>query len=256
MVIQNEWTQRGQRAVGAATDLATGLFRGIQNIGPRIQAAQYKPIVEAFCAYTGLMAALRGRLQTTEIDGFKNFLLMNRQHPVFGGFPLDELVDKFKNYAVRTFLNETEIFSSVLNPIQKNSEEAQLIVAGCMSVIYADGHCDANELKELNQLAQRLEVNIESMAQNMGVVLPQVNQPHVQPQAPLQVQPNFQPQPQLQPQSQPQSMPRTSAFARTVSTTGSTSVTPVSSQGAAGQEKCSLCQGKGCVFCNQSGFKS
>ncbi|MBF0126773.1 MAG: TerB family tellurite resistance protein, partial [Magnetococcales bacterium] len=172
MVIQNEWMGRGQRAVGAATDLATGLFKGLQNLGPRIQSAQYKPIVEAFCAYTGLMAAQHGRLQRTEIDGFRNFLLQNRQHPVFGGFPLEELIEKFKNYAVRAFLDESEPFTTVLHPIAQGSEEANLIVAGCLNVIFADGRCDENERRQLDQLAARLGVDTERLAQNMGVSLP------------------------------------------------------------------------------------
>ncbi|MBF0437982.1 MAG: TerB family tellurite resistance protein [Magnetococcales bacterium] len=221
MVAQNEWMDRGHRAVGAATDLATGLFRGLQNIGPRIKAAQYKPVVEAFCAYTGLLAAQHGRLQRTEIDGFRNFLLQNGQHPVFGGFPLEELIDKFKNYAVRAFLDENQVFSEVLNPIARGSEEAHLIVAGCMSVIYADGNCDANEQTLLDQLSQRLGVDTTRMAQSMGIFLP--------------------------------SAPRTQSPTRAISSPPPPPPPPVATPN---REPCSMCQGKGCVFCNQTGFKA
>lgn len=241
MVMQNEWKERGHRAVGAAADLASGLFRGVQNIGPRIQAAQYRPIVEAFCAYTGLMAAQHGRLQRTEIDGFRNFLLQNRQHPVFGGFPLDELIDKFKNYAVKAFLEETEIFSSVLNPIPPNSDEAQLIVAGCLSVIFADGHCDANERVQLDQLARRLNVDTALMARNMGVSLPDSS-------ASGAMTPPVLPPVMASPQAAPS---RGSAFSQAAA-----SISVPTAQSGSGREMCTFCQGKGCVFCNETGFKS
>ncbi|MBF0191284.1 MAG: TerB family tellurite resistance protein [Magnetococcales bacterium] len=257
MSTQNEWKERGQRAVGAATDLATGLFRGLQNIGPRIQANQYKPIVEAFCAWTGLMAAQHGRLQRTELDGFRHFMLQNREHPVFGGFPLEELLDKFRNYAIKAFLEETEIFHTVLNPIPQDSEEARLIITGCMNVIYADGHCDENERLSLEQLANRLGVNTDSMARKMGVILPaptrpQPSTPHLSPfarsataappyPATPEPQPYAAPQPYVAPpppQAAPPPPPPPSPAAR-----------------PAGGQPCTLCQGKGCVFCNQTGYK-
>ncbi|MBF0270906.1 MAG: TerB family tellurite resistance protein [Magnetococcales bacterium] len=271
MSTQNEWKERGQRAVGAATDLATGLFRGLQNIGPRIQAAQYKPIVEAFCAWSGLMAAQHGRLQRTELDGFRNFLMQNREHPIFGGFPLEELIDKFRNYAIKAFLEETDIFYTVLNPIPQDSEEARLIITGCLNVIYADGHCDENERMQLEQLANRLGVNTEVMARKMGVILPaptrQSASPYLSPfarsatampspppaapepppySAPQQsyAPPPPAPAPQQQPYAPPPPPPQAAP-----------PPPPAPAARPAGGSICTLCQGKGCVFCNQTGYK-
>jgi tellurite resistance protein len=248
MITQNnDWKERGQRAVGAATDLASGLFRGLQNIGPRIQATQYKPIVEAFCAWCGLMAAQHGRLQRTELDGFRNFLLQNREHPVFGGFPLEELIDKFRQYAIKAFLEESEVFNTVLNPIAQDSEEARLILTGCMNVIYADGHCDENERLQLEQLANRLGVNTDAMARKMGVILPAPSRqssaaPHLSPFARSATAPAQAAPPPQQAAPPPPPMPQQAA-------------PPPPPPPRAGGEPCSLCQGKGCVFCNQTGFK-
>ncbi|MBF0628991.1 MAG: TerB family tellurite resistance protein [Magnetococcales bacterium] len=255
MNTQNEWKERGQRAVGVATDLAAGLFKGLQNIGPRIQATQYRPVVEAFCAWCGLMAAQQGRLQRTEIEGFRNFLLQNRQHPIFGGFPLEELIDKFKSYAIKAFLEENEIFNTVLHPIPQDSEEAKLIITGCLNVIYADGQCDENERVQLEILANRLGIYTEALARKMGVILPppvhRAASPHLSPfggapvagSSPFQAPPSppiyAAPPPPVQsaPPPPPPPPPAPQPAAR------------------AGGETCSLCQGKGCVFCNQTGFK-
>ncbi|MBF0614684.1 MAG: TerB family tellurite resistance protein [Magnetococcales bacterium] len=251
MNTQNEWKERGQRAVGAATDLAAGLFKGLQNIGSRVQSAQYKPIVEAFCAWCGLMAAQKGRLKRTEIEAFRNFLLQNRQHPVFGGFPIEELIDKFKEYAVKAFLEEDAVFHTVLHPIPQDSEEARLIVTGCLNVIYADGYCDDAERQQLDLLAQRLGINTEIMARKMGIILPPTN-PAATPYygsvgqaavpsggSPFQAMPA--PQAYAPPPPPPQAAPSPPP--------------PVASVPPAGGQLCGMCQGKGCVFCNQTGYK-
>ncbi|GAB0055712.1 hypothetical protein SIID45300_00007 [Candidatus Magnetaquicoccaceae bacterium FCR-1] len=274
MVTQTDWKEKGQRAMGAATDLATGLFKGLQNIGSRVQSAQYRPIVEAFCAWTGLMAAQHGKLQRTEIEGFRNFLLQNTQHPVFGGFPLEELIDKFRDYAIKAFLDERAVFDAVLHPIPQDSEEAKLIVTGCLNVIYADGQCDENERMLLEQLAQRLAVNTEVLARRMGIILPppvhaapfraapSPFQAAPQP-APYQAAPSpFQAAPQPAPyQAAPPPVQAAPSPFQAAPQPAPYQAAPPPVQAAptavrsSGGEPCSLCQGKGCVFCNQTGFK-
>ncbi|MBF0296155.1 MAG: TerB family tellurite resistance protein [Magnetococcales bacterium] len=253
MATQNEWVERGQRAVGAATDMATGLFRGLQNLGPRIQAAQYKPIVEAFCAYTGLMAAQHGRLRRQEIDGFRNFLMQNRQNPVFGGFPLDELIDKFRNYAVRAFLEETAIFDTVLHPIARGSDEARLIVTGCLSIVYADGRCDESERIQMEQLATRLGVDTWRMMQELGVVLPSWSGSPA-PAAHVAAPPP--PPPAYATAPPPPPPPAYAAAPPPPPAQTAPPPPPPARPAAAGREPCSFCQGTGCVFCNNTGFKA
>ncbi|MEO5346372.1 MAG: TerB family tellurite resistance protein [Magnetococcus sp. YQC-9] len=292
MVTQTDWKERGQRAVGAATDLATGLFKGLQNIGSRVQSAQYRPILEAFCAWTGLMAAQHGKLQRAEIEAFRNFLLQNAQHPVFGGFPLEELIEKFRSYAIKAFLDEREVFDSVLHPISQDSEEAKLIVTGCLNVIYADGQCDESERFYLEQLALRLAVNTEVLARRMGIILPPVQTtpfqtasqsapyqappqpaPYQAPSQPAPYQAPSQPAPyqappqpapyqappqpapyQAPPQSAPYQAPPQPAPLQNAASPIPTSGYSVPS--SSGSVVCSLCQGKGCVFCSQTGFKA
>lgn len=244
------WEERGQRAVTSATDLASGIFQGFRGIGTRIKAARFRPVIEAFCAYTGLIAAENGRLKQVEIDSFRSFLIEQRNHPVIGHFSPDELVDKFRGYAIKAFLEENDVFVSVLDPIQSGSEEGQLIMTGCLAITYADGICDAGERQQLENLASRLSINLDQLTGNMGVSLPvaaprrpsllgrmvgqppafgQQQVPNVHSQAPnVQYQaPNVQQQAPNFSSPRPQSPP----------------VTP--SQGA-----CTFCQGKGCPFCN------
>ncbi|MBF0181664.1 MAG: TerB family tellurite resistance protein [Magnetococcales bacterium] len=256
MATQNEWMERGQRAVGAATDMATGLFRGLQNLGPRIQASQYKPIVEAFCAYTGLMAAQHGRLRRAEIDGFRNFLMQHRQNPVFGGFPMDELIDKFRNYAVRAFLEETAIFDTVLHPIARGSDEARLIVTGCLSIVYADGRCDENERVQMEQLATRLGVDTWRMMQELGVVLPSWSGASAPPPPPPPSPAHAAPPPPPPVYAAPPPPPPAYAAPPPPPPAHAAAPPPPARPAASGREPCSFCQGAGCVFCNNTGFKA
>ncbi|MBF0261861.1 MAG: TerB family tellurite resistance protein [Magnetococcales bacterium] len=261
MVTQTDWKEKGQRAVGAATDLATGLFKGLQNIGSRVGSAQYRPIVEAFCAWTGFMAAQHGKLQRTEIEGFRNFLLQNVQHPVFGGFPLDELIDKFRDYAIKAFLDERAVFDAVLHPIPQDSDEAKLIITGCLNVIYADGQCDENERQLLEQLAQRLAVNTEVLARRMGIILPNPVRSAPYQAAAYQATPQpYQaaPQPapyQAAPPPPPVQTPPSPAYQVAPPPPPPSVQASPSPARPAGGVPCSLCQGKGCVFCNQTGIK-
>ena len=279
------WEQRGQRAVGAAADLATGLFKGFRSLGGRIQAARFQNVVEAFCAYSGLLAAQNGRLKQAEIASFRNFLVENRQHPVLGHFTPDELVDKFRHYAIKAFLEEHETFTSVLDNINKQSEEASLVVAGCLTVTFADGHCDQAEREQLDRLAINLQVDLLQLSQSMGVVLPPTgmayHSPTAAPQPTIQSHPLPQPVPVVPARQQPafpaptqqQPAPQAptgggSSFARAVGGTTpppaqpwSTQTqqpappTPAATAAPAQKAACTFCQGKGCTFCNNTGFK-
>jgi tellurite resistance protein len=235
MADNTNWEDRGQRAVGAAADLATGLFKGFRSIGTRIQAGRHQYVVDAFCACSGLVAAQNGRLKKDEIEGFRRFLLDNRQHPVIGHFDPDDLVRKFKDYAVQAFLEDDEVFTRVLDKVNRNSEEANLIITGCLIVVFADGHCDDQEQNQIEQLALKLGVDIQNLAQSAGVTMPPTSQ-------------------------QPASRPRASSMTRNLSSASPKpqNITPAAPQIAPKQTiqhqdsnktECSFCKGKGCAFC-------
>lgn len=214
--------ERGRRTAPSNSFFASGLFQGFRNIGTRIKAAHYKPVIEAFCACAGRIAAEDGRLKPAEIAGFRRFILENHAHPVICNFVPDELQEKFKAYAIHVFLEEEEAFIRVLDPIVPGSEAAQMIVTGCLAVAFSDGVCDPGERLQLENLAVRLGVEIGELTQALGVDLP-----------PASHSSNPDKAPQQQAASDPQP------------------VIPNSEQ-----QVCTLCQGKGCVFCNGTGFKS
>lgn len=257
MAAETNWEERGQRAVGSATDLATGIYRGFKNIGGRIKTTRHRPVVEAFCAYTGRIAAENGRLKQSEIDGFRAFLIQSRNHPVLGHFPVDELVEKFKQYAIKAFLEDDDVFITALDPISIGSDESQLIVSGCLAVSLADGDCDPGELKLLNDLCSRLQVNILSVAQILGVILPSTDNQSLSTH-PLNANVSGSQSPPIN-ISPPETNARRSS--PLYSNDQSTSINeprvsniPHSSM-ATGKTTCSLCQGKGCVFCKNTGYK-
>ncbi len=235
------WEERGQRAVGAAADLATGLFKGLRGIGGRVQAARFRPTVEALCASAGLIAAQQGRLKRAEIDGFRRFLQNNRQHPVIGQFQPDELLALFRDYAVKAFLEEDDAFTQVLDRVGTATDEANLIVLGCLSVVFADGQCSPQEREQIDSLAGRLGVNVDRLAQSVGVTLPA---PLATYQPPAAI-----PAPMSTPAAPPAMSPPPAAPAPVMAPPPVAAPAP-----AAGRVPCGLCQGKGCVFCNQTGF--
>ena len=205
----------------AASFLSSGLFQGFRSIGTRIKAVHYKPVMEAFCACAGRIAAENGRLKSSEVTAFRRFVLEHNDHPVIKTFPFDELTEKFKAYAIHAFLEEEEVFIRVLDPIESGSEAAQWIVTGCLAVAFADGVCDVGERVMLDSLASRLGIKTEMLVQALGVELPPVA--------------------------------RASRLGRAVQQ--AVVVDAHAHQSADLREMCTLCQGKGCVFCQGSGFK-
>jgi len=253
------WEERGQQAVGAAANLATGLIKGFRSLGGRIQAGRHLPVIEAFCACAGRVAAQNGSLKREEIEGFRRFLLDNRQHPLLGHFPADELVNKFRDYAVKAFLQEEEVFIRVLDQVTKGSDEANLIIAGCFTVVFADGDCDARERDQIEQLAGSLGVATAAIAQEMGVVLPPATSP-VQPAGrDLPLAPASPPQVDVPPAPPPTGAPpRKTAPPPPVAPVHPAELPRPAAPPAAEPAKnlCSFCGGKGCAFCNNTGLAS
>lgn len=62
--------------------MVTGLCKGLHNIGGHIQSARHMAVIEAFCAYTGLIAAPNGRLKQWEVAGFRHFLVREDQRTI------------------------------------------------------------------------------------------------------------------------------------------------------------------------------
>ena len=261
------WDQRGQRAVGAAADLTAGLIKGFRSIGGRIQAARYKSVIEAFCASSGLVAAQNGRLKREEIAGFRRFLVENRQHAVLGHFSPDELIDKFREYAIKAFLEDDDAFVAVLDQIPKQSEEAKLIVTGCLAVVYADGQCDHLEQAQMDKLARDLDVDLKQLSDNMQVSLPPAEQPAEQSPA----------QPAAQPAA-PAPRGGSSHFTQSIASAAPPprpvpAPSPMVQQPPApslpnepppppaprtpppGKTACTFCSGKGCAFCGNTGYR-
>ncbi len=235
------WEERGQRAVGAAADLTAGLIKGFRSLGGRIQAARFQSVIDGFCASAGLVAAQNGRLKREEVEGFRRFLVENRQHPVLGHFAPDELVDKFRDYAVKAFLEDDEAFVRVLDQIPKRSEEANLILTGCLAVVYADGHCDQLEQTQIEKLARDLGVNLKQLSDNMQVSLPPPDPPALPtPRAGgsrfTQSMSSAPPPPRPEPAPAPEPPP------------------PPATPAAANRAACTFCNGKGCAFCGNTGF--
>lgn len=231
--------------------LSSGLFQGFRNMATRIKAAHFQPVVEAFCACAGRIAAENGRLKLVEVKAFRYFVIENQAHPILKNFPPEELAEKFKTYAIHAFLEEEEAFVRVLDPITPGSEEAQMIITGCLAVAFSDGVCDTGQRLQLEQLATRLGVETEALTQSMGVKLPPVSRasrlgsalatPISQPaQASALQQPVYSRQPAQASAPQRPAQPN-----------------PPPPAGQGGQQAiCTLCQGKGCVFCNNTGVKS
>ncbi|MBF0161548.1 MAG: tellurite resistance TerB family protein [Magnetococcales bacterium] len=228
-------------SISSGSLLSSGLLQGFRNLGTRIQAVHYRPVMEAFCACAGRMAAADGRLKPAEVAGFRRFVLENQSNPVLGSFPVEELAAKFQEYAVKVFLGEEEAFVRVLNPIAPGSEAARMIVAGCLAVAHADGVCDNQEQQHLEQLAQRLGVPMAEWA--AGVVDVDVTPP---------------------PTSPPLSLPRPSRLGSVLQSAPPSpsppspppSPSPPSpSPPSPPPAPCSFCQGKGCVFCRHTGLQ-
>ena len=227
----------GRQNAPSNSFLNSGLFQGFRNIGTRIKAAHYQPVIEAFCACAGRIAAENGRLKQVEIAGFRRFILENHNHSVMKHFPPDELVEKFKMYAIKAFLEEEEAFVRILDPIEPGSDAAQMIIMGCLAVAFADGECDANEQALLEKLASWLGVNTGELTRGLGIdLLPVSCSASLSPAVP-----------------QPDPVPPSQQLSHS-NRNQSQNVTNVSRQGV-GQEKCTFCQGKGCVFCDNSGIK-
>jgi len=249
------WEERGQAAVGAAANLATGLFKGFRSLGGRIQAGRHLPVIEAFCACSGMVAAQNGKLKREEIEGFRRFLLNNRQHPVLGRFPSDEMVSKFRDYAVKAFLDEEEVFTRVLDQVTRGSDEAYLIVAGCLAVVFADGHCDPMERNGIEHLAGTLGIDTATVARSMGVTLPPPTAGEtpravaISQQQPLA--PSIAPPPAPPSMTAPMAAPPPPA---PTSVPSRPSVPPAAPSAQPAGKPCSFCSGKGCAFCNNTGI--
>lgn len=210
-------------AIPSPSLLSSGLLQGFRNLGMRVKAAHYRPVMEAFCACLGQMAAADGRLKPAELAGFRRFVLENHANPVMGSFPADELVEKFKAYAIQAFLEEDEVFIRVLDPITPGSEAAQMIVAGCLAVAHADGVCDKQEEQYLAALGRRFGVDLDGLTKGLEEAsTPPATRPS---RLALAVQ-----QPIVQPPVEPPVAPP-----------------PVA------KPVCTFCQGNGCVFCQQTG---
>ena len=256
----------GRLALSSRSFFMSGLFQGFRNIGTRIKAAHYKPVMEAFCACAGRIAAENGRLKQAEVTGFRQFILEHHTHPVIGNFSVDELVEKFKEYAIKAFLEDEEPFITVLDLIVPGSEAAQMIVTGCLAVAFADGECDRGERIQLENLAVRLGVKIEELTKDLGVDLPPpasrssrlgmaLQQP-VTAKQPATAQPATAQQPvTAQPATAKQPATAQQPVTAQPATVQPATVQqqPVSSGDE--QQKCTFCQGKGCVFCKNTGFK-
>ncbi|MBF0584501.1 MAG: TerB family tellurite resistance protein [Magnetococcales bacterium] len=205
-------------AISSPSFLSSGLLQGFRNLGNRVKAVHYRPVMEAFCACLGQMAAADGRLRPAELAGFRRFVLDNHANPVVGSFPADELVENFKQYAIKAFLEEDEVFVRVLDPITPGSEAAQMIITGCLAVAFADGVCDSQERQQLAQLADRLGVDMAALTGGETEALP------------------------LPPPAA--AAPRPSRLARALQE-------PAPPK----QPMCTFCQGNGCVFCQQTGIQ-
>jgi tellurite resistance protein len=195
-----DWQKRGASVVNSGVDFVAGMGHAFKNLGSVIKRGKYANFIETFCAIAGDVASQNGRFEATETEGFKRFLLNNHDNPVIGAFPIDDLLGKFKQYAVAAFLCDEEKLIKAMAGVEPGSEEARLVIIAALAVAYADGECDTREAACLLQYAKRLNIDLAQLAQELNFSLPTFTVgelPHiapVQPPAPAVTSQQRQPQ--------------------------------------------------------------
>ena len=164
----------GTAIVGKAAGLVTGLGKGLMKLGGLVNPSKYKATAEAFCAQAGLVAAQNGNLKPEEVQSFKEFLVANGSNPVLNALPADEMAKKFRDYAIKAFVCDEAAFATALDPIAPESDEAKLIVTGCLAIAFADGECDDDERARIEEMAATLKIDTAKLAEELGLELPSV----------------------------------------------------------------------------------
>ena len=194
-----DWQKRGESVVNSGIGFVSGIGHAFKNLGSTIKRGKYANFIETFCAIAGDVASQDGRFEDSETAGFKRFLLDNHDNPVIGAFPVNDLLGKFKQYAIAAFLCDEEALLKAIKGVEPGSEEARTVIIGALAVAYADGECDNAEAACIQGYAKKLNIDLAQVAQELNLSLPTSNVaalPHIgappaalsapnQPQQPL-----------------------------------------------------------------------
>lgn len=194
-----DWQKRGENVVNSGIDFVAGIGRGFMNLGGAIKRGKYANFIETFCAIAGDVASQNGRFEAAETEGFKRFLLDHHDNPVIAAFPVDDLLAKFRQYAIAAFLCDEEKLVKAIHGVEAGSDEARMVIIGALAIAYADGTCDTAEAACIEQYAKKLKVDLAQLAHELNLALPTASirdLPHIavlQPPAPAVAAPDRQP---------------------------------------------------------------
>ncbi|WP_295455039.1 TerB family tellurite resistance protein [uncultured Thiodictyon sp.] len=194
-----DWQKRGESVVNSGIDFVSGIGHAFKNLGGAIKRGKYANFIETFCAIAGDVASQDGRFEPSETEGFKRFLLDHHDNPVIAAFPVDDLLGKFKQYAIAAFLCDEEKLVKAIHGVEAGSDEARTVIIGALAIAYADGNCDAAESACIAQYARKLDVDLAQLAHELNLSLPTSSAaalPHiasVQPLSPEVISPRREP---------------------------------------------------------------
>jgi tellurite resistance protein len=185
-----DWQKRGENVVNSGVDFVAGIGHAFMNLGGAIKRGKYANFIETFCAIAGDVASQDGRFEPSESEGFKRFLLDHHDNPVIAAFPIDDLLGKFKQYAIAAFLCDEEKLVKAIKGVEPGSEEARTVMIAALAVAYADGECAPAEAACIARYAKKLNIDLAQLAQELNLLLPTASVrdlPHIpvlQPPAP------------------------------------------------------------------------
>ncbi len=175
------WQKRGETVVNAGIDFLGGVGTAFKGVGKRLKRGKYTNLIEAFCAVAGDVASQNGRFLPKETEGFKRFILDNHDNPFIHAFSTDELLEKFKGYAIAAFLGEEEALMRALKGIEisddHNNDEGKIVILGALAVAFADGDCDEREADCIAHYARLLHIDLNALAQEFRIAMPQLDYP-------------------------------------------------------------------------------
>lgn len=172
----SQWQRRGENIVNAGIDFIGGVGSAFRGVGGRLKRGKHQNLIEAFCAVAGDVASQNGRILPGEIESFRRFLLDNHDNPFISAFSADELIEKFRGYGIAAFLGEEETFVRVISGIDPGDDEGKLVILGALAVAFADGECDMQEAECIVSYARRLNIDLDSLAQEFRIKLPDMHQ--------------------------------------------------------------------------------
>ena len=183
-----DWQKRGENVVNSGIDFVAGIGHAFTNLGSVIKRGKYANFIETFCAIAGDVASQNGRFEPAETEGFKRFLLNNHDNPVIGAFPVDDLLAKFRQYAIAAFLCDEEKLIKAIKGVEAGSEDARMVIIAALAVAYADGECDTKEAACILQYAKKLNIDLAQLAHELNLSLPTFSAgelPHIAPLQPV-----------------------------------------------------------------------